>query len=79
LSLLLRSTRVSSSNVLIADLWPISFLIGLIFHDLQPTVWQEDAVRALCIIILATFFLAEFGSRFGVLDFIRVLVVSWLL
>jgi hypothetical protein len=67
---LLRSTGVSGSNVLVADLWPISFLIGLIFHDLQPAVGQEDAVRALSIFILATFFLAKFGSRLGVLDLI---------
>jgi hypothetical protein len=79
LSPLLRPAGISGSSVLIADLWPVSFLIGLIFYDLQSTVWQEDAVGTLCIIVLATFLLAEFSSRFGVLDFIRVLVIGWLL
>jgi hypothetical protein len=76
---LLRSARISASNVLVTDLRPVSFLIGLILHDLQPAVGQEDAVRALSVFILATFFLAEFGSRLGVLDFVRVLVVCWFL
>jgi hypothetical protein len=76
---LLRSAEISGSSVLIADLWPISFLIGLVFHDLQPTVGQEDAVRALSTFVLATFLLAKFAPTLFVLNFVGELVVSWFL
>jgi hypothetical protein len=79
MSLLLRSALVSAPDILVADLWPVSLLIGFVFHDLQPTIRQEHAVRALSMFVLSAFLLAKFASRLGILDFVGVLVVSWLL
>jgi hypothetical protein len=75
----LRAALISAPNILVADLWPVSLLIGFVFHDLQPTIGQEHAVRALSMFVLSTFLLAKFASRLGILDFIRELVVSWFL
>jgi hypothetical protein len=76
---LLRSTLVSAPNILVADLWPVSLLIGFVFHDLQPTIRQDHAVRALSIFVLSTFLLAKFAPRLGILDFVGELIVSWFL
>lgn len=76
---LLGSTGVSDSSVLVADLWSVSFLVGLVFHDLQSAVGQEDSVRALSTFVLATFLLAKFAPTVCVLNFVRELVVSWFL
>ena len=76
---LLRSALVSAPNILVADLWPVSLLIGFVFYDLQPTIRQEHTVRTLSMFVLSTFLLAKFASRLGVLDFIGELVVSWFL
>ena len=76
---LLRSGVVSAPNILVADLWSISLLIRFVFHDLQPTIRQEHAVRTLSMFVLSTFLLAKFTPRLGILDFIGELVVSWFL
>ena len=76
---LLRSALVSAPNILVSNLWPESLLIGFVFHDLQPTIRQEHAVRALSMFVLSTFLLAKFAPRLGILDFVGELVVSWLL
>jgi hypothetical protein len=76
---LLWSTGISGSSVLVADLWSVSLLVSLVFHDLQAAIGQEDAVRALSTFVLAIFLLAKFAPTLCVLNFVGELVVSWFL
>lgn len=60
----------------VGNLRSVSILVGLVFNQLCPAVWQQDIVRADSKVSLTTLHVAEFDSVITVFDFVMELIVG---
>ena len=66
----------SGACLLVGDLRPIAALVGLVLHRLQPAVGQQNMVRAVGVVAIATLVMPELGTVLRSIHFVRKLVLS---
>lgn len=67
---------VTVEDLLVGDLWFVTFVVSGVFYDLPSAVRKKDVVSALSDISLTLFLVAEVVSRSSIFYFVFELVVG---